>query len=154
MRCTGTSRPGRVHSDRSLHGNSGSYSISLHVPTDRNKAALCTNVREMVWLVLTCHAPQCTNPLLFQRPLPTPSAPGTPAVLIPTVQECSVCGDGFEVGAPLVTILFENQPPVQCGDLELTSELGLFPASICAQLPEAIFAACECQVIAAMPSSA
>lgn len=89
-----------------------------------------------------------------ERPPPTTSAAGTPVVSSPEVQECSVCGDGFEVGAPLVTILFEDQPPVLCGDLELAGELGLIPASTCDQLPEAMFADCECQAVATMPSSA
>ena len=59
--------------------------------------------------------------------------------------QCSVCGDGQEVGAPDTIFAFSGQPGVRCDVLEQSGETGLIPANQCGWLPKLIADTCRCQ---------
>ena len=59
--------------------------------------------------------------------------------------QCSVCGDGQEVGAPDTIFAFSGQPAVRCDILEQSGKTGLIPANQCGWLPNLIADTCRCQ---------
>jgi hypothetical protein len=65
-----------------------------------------------------------------------------------TGQDCSVCGDGLEVGNPNAIFTFAGQPDVPCGTLQDAGTNGQIPLAQCPFLP-GLVGVCGCQDIAA-----
>ena len=66
-------------------------------------------------------------------------------VTVSVVAQCSVCGDGKQVGNPAAVFEFPGQPAVPCDVLEAAGEQGAIQLDQCAFLPGLISDVCGCE---------
>lgn len=66
--------------------------------------------------------------------------------------QCSVCGDGLEVGSSEAMFSFPGQPVIACGVLEQAGKDELISPAECSFIAQRIGDICNCLPIGAVPS--
>ncbi|KAI2491042.1 Reverse transcriptase (RNA-dependent DNA polymerase) [Fragilaria crotonensis] len=82
---------------------------------------------------------------------------GTLLVSVTSAQDCSVCGNGYQVGSPsaITSVRFSEQTHTQytCSDLEFAGLEGLIPSKECSDLHIMIFSDLRTQTLHASPAA-
>lgn len=109
--------------------------------------AQCVILVDLVQAPCSC-VPDGTAIAATPAPVAANAAPVSPA---PTLNGCSICGDGMTVTLPNAIFTWPGEPVVPCGTLEGAGFAGNIPLNQCSVLPKVLSDDCGCAPAGTQP---